>query len=104
MSFSGLARRIARALSLDEPAAAIVPLVVGESDAAVALSSKLLARGLDVRAVRPPTVSEGSARLRIACRLDLGYIWLADHGHHITRDAAFDTFNAFRAQTLCQGG
>jgi 8-amino-7-oxononanoate synthase len=61
------AQRVARALALDEPAAAIVPFIVGESDAAVALSSDLLAQGLDVRAVRPPTVSEGSARLRIAC-------------------------------------
>ena len=44
---------------------AIVPVPVGEDSQAVALALALQARGFDVRAVRPPTVPEGSARLRI---------------------------------------
>lgn len=61
------ARGIATRLGLAPPAAAIVPFVVGASEAAVKLSSTLIHDGFDVRAVRPPTVPEGSARLRIAC-------------------------------------
>ena len=45
---------------------AIQPLVVGANDAAVALSDALLARGLLVPAIRPPTVPQGTARLRVS--------------------------------------
>jgi 8-amino-7-oxononanoate synthase len=61
------ARMIANALGVQAPAAAIVPFVAGESSAAVKLAGMLAREGFDVRAVRPPTVPEGSARLRIAC-------------------------------------
>ena len=44
---------------------AIQPLLVGESAQAVALSEALRARGIWVAAIRPPTVPEGTARLRI---------------------------------------
>jgi 8-amino-7-oxononanoate synthase len=44
---------------------AIQPLVVGESRAAAELAAKLSALGILVPAIRPPTVPEGSARLRI---------------------------------------
>ncbi len=43
----------------------IQPLLVGDAGAAVKLSERLLARGILVTAIRPPTVPEGSARLRI---------------------------------------
>jgi 8-amino-7-oxononanoate synthase len=43
----------------------IQPLLVGESGRAVALSEALLARGFWVSAIRPPTVPQGSARLRV---------------------------------------
>ncbi|MET0733532.1 MAG: aminotransferase class I/II-fold pyridoxal phosphate-dependent enzyme, partial [Casimicrobiaceae bacterium] len=45
---------------------AIQPLIVGANDAALALSDALLARGLLVPAIRPPTVPQGTARLRIS--------------------------------------
>lgn len=44
----------------------IQPLVVGESEAAVRLSAKLMESGLIVPAIRPPTVPKGSSRLRIS--------------------------------------
>jgi len=51
---------------LGESATAIQPLVIGGNDAALAVMDGLRARGLWVPAIRPPTVPEGTARLRIA--------------------------------------
>jgi 8-amino-7-oxononanoate synthase len=45
---------------------AIQPLLVGETQAASRLSEVLLAQGILVPAIRPPTVPAGSARLRIS--------------------------------------
>jgi 8-amino-7-oxononanoate synthase len=43
----------------------IQPLVLGSAERALAWSRALEARGILVTAIRPPTVPEGSARLRI---------------------------------------
>ncbi len=48
------------------PACPIVPVVVGAARAAVRLSARLARRGLLVPAIRPPSVPEGTARLRIS--------------------------------------
>lgn len=48
-----------------EPAAAIVPVVVGEATHAMALSARLLDAGVFVPAIRPPSVPAGTARLRV---------------------------------------
>jgi 8-amino-7-oxononanoate synthase len=44
----------------------IVPVLVGDAAAAVALSARLQERGLLVPAIRPPSVAPGTARLRIS--------------------------------------
>ena len=44
----------------------IIPFIVGENSAAVALSEKLREAGLLVFAIRPPTVPAGTARLRFS--------------------------------------
>jgi 8-amino-7-oxononanoate synthase len=44
----------------------IVPVIVGDEDAAVKASDELLRRGLLVPAIRPPTVEPGTSRLRVA--------------------------------------
>jgi 8-amino-7-oxononanoate synthase len=59
-----LARRFAQALHLADPASAIVPLIVGEAERALALSAALERAGFLVVAIRPPTVPAGRARLR----------------------------------------
>ena len=46
-------------------ATAIQPLLVGEAGRAVAMSETLLKQGILVSAIRPPTVPDGSSRLRI---------------------------------------
>jgi 8-amino-7-oxononanoate synthase len=44
----------------------IVPVIVGDSQAALEMSAWLEERGLLVPAIRPPSVPEGTARLRIS--------------------------------------
>ncbi len=61
-----LARRLAARLGLPEPESAIVPLVLGEAEAALAAQQALETRGLLAVAIRPPTVPAGTARLRIS--------------------------------------
>ncbi|HEV2196004.1 MAG TPA: 8-amino-7-oxononanoate synthase [Candidatus Acidoferrum sp.] len=46
--------------------AQIVPLIVGENEAALNAAEHLQSQGFAVRAVRPPTVPQGSARLRFS--------------------------------------
>jgi 8-amino-7-oxononanoate synthase len=59
-------RRGAIQLGLDlPPTSPILPLIVGDAARAVALSSALWARGIIIKAIRPPTVPEGTSRLRI---------------------------------------
>jgi 8-amino-7-oxononanoate synthase len=58
--------RLRAALGLRERTPApILPIVVGDNSAALELSAALLDRGWHVQAIRPPTVPEGKARLRI---------------------------------------
>ncbi len=61
-------RRALRDAGIDvaESASHIVPVHVGPNDAAVAIAAALQAEGFDVRAIRPPTVPEGTARLRVS--------------------------------------
>lgn len=60
-------RRGARELGLPltDSRTPIQPLVLGEPEAALQLSQALLSQGVLVSAIRPPTVPEGTARLRI---------------------------------------
>ena len=59
-----LAREFTKALHLPAATSAIVPLVLGDNQAALDASAALLDAGLLVTAIRPPTVPAGTARLR----------------------------------------
>jgi 8-amino-7-oxononanoate synthase len=66
--------RAAMAVSgLPVPAAfsQIVPLVIGENERALGAATALQAQGFDVRAIRPPSVAPGTARLRISVNVAL---------------------------------
>jgi 8-amino-7-oxononanoate synthase len=56
-------------LGLPPSGSQIVPVILGADTRAVALANALQARGHDIRAIRPPTVPEGTARLRLALTL-----------------------------------
>jgi len=49
----------------------IVPIILGPVERAVGVSNALAQRGWSLRPLRPPTVPEGTARLRIVLRADL---------------------------------
>jgi 8-amino-7-oxononanoate synthase len=52
-------------LNLMDSVTAIQPVLVGSSEQALVLSEKLLEKNILISAIRPPTVPEGTARLRI---------------------------------------
>jgi 8-amino-7-oxononanoate synthase len=49
----------------------ISPIIIGENERAVTVARELQAAGFDVRAIRPPTVPAGTARLRITVNQSL---------------------------------
>ena len=58
----GLAELGLTVLPGDSP---IIPLIIGDADEAVAVSSNLEASGIWIPAIRPPTIPVGTSRLRI---------------------------------------
>jgi len=48
-----------------DSATPIIPIIVGEARQAVSISESLFQEGLFIQAIRPPTVPEGSSRLRV---------------------------------------
>jgi 8-amino-7-oxononanoate synthase len=50
----------------------ILPLVLGENSRVMRLAAALQERGFDIRGIRPPTVPEGTERLRVSitCNVD----------------------------------
>jgi 8-amino-7-oxononanoate synthase len=60
-----------RQCGIEPSGSQIVPVIIGSDRAAVALAASLQRKGYDIRAIRPPTVPEGTARLRIALTLNV---------------------------------
>jgi 8-amino-7-oxononanoate synthase len=49
----------------------ILPVMIGDNTRAVRIAARMRDEGFDIRAIRPPTVPEGTARLRIAITLNV---------------------------------
>lgn len=49
----------------------ILPYIVGDNGSAVRIADRMQSKGFDLRAIRPPTVSVGTARLRISITLNV---------------------------------
>lgn len=50
----------------------IIPIILGEDEAALRVAKALQALGYDIRAIRPPTVAPKTARLRLSLSASLG--------------------------------
>ncbi len=50
---------------------AIVPVLLGDNQKTLAVASKLAAMGWQVGAIRPPTVPDGTSRLRVSLHCGL---------------------------------
>ncbi len=74
----------------------IVPVVLGENERAVAVAEQLRARGFGVRAIRPPTVPPGTARLRLSVT--------ARHTEAALRELAAAIETAARGQAVAAKG
>lgn len=61
-----LATRLTDALDLPKAQSAIIPIILGDNEAALQMQNTLKRQGILVSAIRPPTVPEGTARLRIS--------------------------------------
>lgn len=57
-------------LGLPASGSQIVPLIVGDDARTMRLAAALQAEGFDIRGIRPPTVPEGTARLRVSLTLN----------------------------------
>ena len=58
-------------LGIEGSGSQILPVPVGDNGRAVRIAARMRAEGFDIRAIRPPTVPEGTARLRIAITLNV---------------------------------
>jgi 8-amino-7-oxononanoate synthase len=70
VAFAG--RELERRCGVKPSGSHIQPVILGSDEHATGVARQLAARGFDVRAVRPPTVPEGTARLRISLTLNAG--------------------------------
>jgi 8-amino-7-oxononanoate synthase len=73
LELAGYLRRQLRHAGFDvaEGDSPIVPVIVGDTDRAVAAAAQLRTHGFDVRAIRPPTVPIGTDRLRLMVNVGL---------------------------------
>ena len=62
---------LASTLGVEGSGSQILPVMIGDNGRAVRIADRLRDEGFDIRAIRPPTVPEKTARLRIAITLNV---------------------------------
>ena len=78
-------RILAAGLTVAPEVSQIIPIVLGANERAVAAASTLRSEGFDVRAIRPPSVPAGSARLRLSINVNLSESTLNRFAAALTR-------------------
>lgn len=63
-------RELNEKLGITPSASQIQPIITGTDTSAVQLANAMRSQGFDIRAIRPPTVPEGTARLRLTLTLN----------------------------------
>ncbi len=63
--------QLAGRLGIEGSGSQILPVIIGDNGRSVRIAERMQAQGFDIRAIRPPTVAEGTARLRIAITLNV---------------------------------
>lgn len=63
-------RELLRQCGVAPSGSQVQPVIVGADARAMSLAERMRARGYDIRAIRPPTVPEGTARLRLSLTLN----------------------------------
>lgn len=79
-----------KALSLGGNASHIIPLILGSDEAAVRLSKSLRDAGFYCLPIRPPTVPEGTSRIRFSLTADVGEDDLQHLIEFLRNEAAID--------------
>ncbi|MET2829274.1 8-amino-7-oxononanoate synthase [Mesorhizobium shangrilense] len=69
VAFAG--RQLAEHCGVTPSGSQIQPFVIGDNRRTMTMASALQARGFDIRGIRPPTVPEGTSRLRISLTLNV---------------------------------
>ncbi|MEQ1954665.1 8-amino-7-oxononanoate synthase [Mesorhizobium sp. CN2-181] len=69
VAFAG--RQLAERCGVASSGSQIQPFVIGDVGRTMAVAAALQARGFDIRGIRPPTVPEGTSRLRISLTLNV---------------------------------
>ncbi|MDX8437169.1 8-amino-7-oxononanoate synthase [Mesorhizobium abyssinicae] len=64
-------RQLAERCGIKPSGTQIQPVVIGDNRRTMAVAAALQARGFDIRGIRPPTVPEGTSRLRISLTLNV---------------------------------
>ena len=68
---SAAGRQLETACGITASGSQIQPIIVGSDTRATQLAAAMQAHGFDIRAVRPPTVPEGTARVRLSLTLNV---------------------------------
>jgi 8-amino-7-oxononanoate synthase len=75
-------------LDVSREGSQIIPVVIGDNFRAMAVAARLQEAGFDVRAIRPPSVPHGTARLRISLNTGLTETILRDFAGALVRAIA----------------